>query len=221
MPQKGTFCFICYTDSMSRKKRKSFLERAEENVLEHIPEKYQKAIVGVYRFGFCMNIIGILGAIFAVLAIIGHFLLHLSLSTDALITSFVLLGVFFGIATLGAFYTKMKLNPPLAFGWAIIMGLICLVLAGFFGFILFATFAIDLTVVYGAWTLLIIQAIMAGLMVLPLIIFLNASYYLFFAHKKYAKWYASYAKRNHIDEEAKVVKKKSKKTTDEYSDEDL
>ena len=223
--QKGTFCLICYTVSMSRKKkRKSFLERAEENALEHIPEKYQKSVVGVYRLGFWMNIIGIIGAIFALFVIIGYFFLKVDLSSDTLITSTVLLAAFLGAATLGAYYTKMKLNPPLAFGWALFMGLICLVLAGFFGFILFATFAIDLTVVYGVATMLIIQSIMAALMVLPLIIFLNTFYYLFCAHKGYAEWYAGYAKRNHIGEEAKVVKKKKttkKKKSDDYSDDDL
>ena len=209
---------------MSRKKRrKSFLERAEDNILEHIPAKYQKSLVGVYRFGFFVNIIGIICAIITLFLIIGFFFIEKDASPDSLITRIVLFAAFFGIAVLGARYTKMKMAPNLAFGWAIFLGLTGLILSGFFGFVLFVSFAAHLDQVYGQAMMLMVQAILAGLMVLPLVIFLNAAYYLFFAHRGYLKWYADYAKRHHLGEEAKIVKKSStrKKKTEEYSDEDL
>ena len=192
-----------------KKRRKSFLERAEDNILEHIPDKYQKSVVGVYRFGFFVNIIGIICAIITLFLIISFFFIEKDASADTLIARIVFFAAFFGIAVLGARYTKMKMAPNLAFGWAIFLGLTSLVLAGFFGFVLFVSFATHLDQVYGQAMMLIVQSIFAGLMVLPLIIFLNAVYYLFFAHKGYLKWYADYAKRHHLGEEAKVVKKSS------------
>jgi hypothetical protein len=207
--------------SREKRKRKSFLERAEENVLEHIPEKYQKALVGVYRFGFCMNIVGIIGAIFSLFAIISYFISSAEHTFDNLIISIVIFTASLGIAFLGAFYTKMKLNPPLAFGWAIIAGLISLVLTGFFGFIVVASLLTNLGDVYGQETMIMIQSILLGLTLLPFVILINAIYYLFFAHKNYTKWYKNYAKRHHLGAEAKTTKKKVQKASDDYAEDDL
>lgn len=207
---------------MSReKKRKSFLERAEESVLEHIPKEYQKAVVGVYRLGFCLNIIGILCAIFALFAIISYFLSTTRHTSDDLVISIVIFVASFGAAALGALYTKMKLNPPLAFGWAIATGLISLILTGFFGFIIVASLFTNLSAVYGQGTMLVAQAVLLGLTLLPLIILLNAIYYLFFAHKNYTKWYEDYAKRHHLNEKAKIVKRKTPKSSDGFVEDDL
>ncbi|MCR5572367.1 MAG: hypothetical protein K6F57_01165, partial [Candidatus Saccharibacteria bacterium] len=124
-------------------------------------------------------------------------------------------------AFLGAFYTKMKLNPPLAFGWAIATGLVSLVLTGFFGFIVVASLLTDLGDVYGQETMIMIQSILLGLTLLPFIILINAFYYLFFTHKGYTKWYKDYAKRHHLGEEAEITKKKAKKAPDDYAEDDL
>ena len=211
---------------MSRKKkRKSFLQRAEETILEHVPGKYQKSIVGVYRLGFFMNIIGIIGIIFLLFSIFSIFYVKDSFTIDGLITRIVLLAIAFGLAVLGGRYTKMKMNPPLAFGWALFVGIVCLILTGFFGFILVASLMSTLSVVYGQVTILVIEAIMLGLMILPLAILVNIIYYLFFAHKGYTEWYADYAKRHRLCDEAVIVKKKtkakSKKESEDYCDEDL
>ena len=224
----GIFFHFCYTITIMgilRKKRKSFLERAEAVVLEHIPDKYQKSLVGVYRLGFFMNAVGIFGMILSLFSILGIFVAKDNFTTDGLIMRVVLLAIMTGLAILGGLYMKMKLNPPLAFGWAVFIGIICLILTGFFGFVLVAMFVNSLEEIYGPAMLCIVGVIMFLLTVLPLLILLNAIYYLFFAHKEYAKWYQYYAKRHHLGEEVKVVKKTSKKNNqklpDEYVDDGL
>ena len=227
-PLKGIFFLFCYTVtimSFLKKKRKSFLERTENIILEHVPEKYQKSLVGVYRLGFFMNIVGIFGMILLLFSILSIFMVKDSFTVDALITRIVMLVFSTGLAILGGLYMKIKLNPPLAFGWALFIGVICLILTGFFSFILVAMFANSLEEVYGATMLYIIGSIMLVLTVLPLLILVNVVYYLFFAHKGYVKWYKDYAKRHHLGEEATVVKKKTsrtkKTTTDDDFDDDL
>ena len=200
-----------------RKIKKSFLDRAENAILEHIPEKYQKAVVDVYRLGFSMNIIGIFGMILLLFSIISIFIVKDSFTIDGLIIRLVLLAATSGLAFLGGRYMKMKLNPPLAFGWALLVGIICLFLTVFFGFILIAMSITPLDAVYGAITLYIIGSIMLLLTTMPLIILVNTIKYLFFAHKRYEKWYKDYAKRHHLGEEVKVAKK-SKKENSEYDD---
>ena len=204
--------------------RKSFLERAENVVLEHIPEKYQKSVVGVYRLGFVMNLVGIFGMVLSLFSIFSIFLSKDSFTTSDLIGRIVLLAITTGLALLGGNYMKMKLNPPLAFGWAIFVGVISLILTGFFGFILVAIFTTPLEEVYGLAMLYIIGSFMLLFTFLPLLILINVIYYLFFAHKDYVKWYKDYAKRNHIGEEAVIVKKKtsrSKKAAEDNYDDDL
>ena len=189
--------------------------------MEHIPQKYQKAVVGVYRLGFCLNIIGILCAIFALFAIISYFFSTTRHTSDDFVISIVIFAASLGVAALGALYTKMKLNPPLAFGWAIATGLISLILTGFFGFIVVASLFTNLSAVYGQGTMLVVQAALLGLTLLPLIILLNAIYYLFFAHKNYAKWYKDYAKRHHLNEKTKIAKRKTPKSSDGFVEDDL
>ena len=202
-----------------RKQRKSFLERTEAVILEHVPEKYQKSLVGVYRLGFFMNAVGIFGMILSLFSILGIFVAKDNFTTDGLITCIVLLAIMTGLAILGGLYMKMKLDPPLAFGWAVF------ILTGFFGFVLVAMFVNSLEEIYGSVMLCIVGIIMFLFTVLPLLILLNAIYYLFFAHKEYVKWYQYYAKRHHLGEEVKVVKKTSKKNNqklpDEYVDDGL
>lgn len=205
---------------MSRyKQRKSLLERAEEGILEHIPDKYQKSVVGVYRFGYCLNIIGIMGAILSLFAAVSCCFLGEGFDATAFMTSLVLLAISFGAAVLGAQYLRMKMSPPSAFGWAVAISLIGFAAAGFLGFTLFAAAVTDLDSIYGQTMMFVIKAIVAVLMVLPLVIFLNAIYYLFFAHKGYVKWYADYAKRHHLEANTKATKKRS--SSNDYNDDDL
>ena len=111
------------------------------------------------------------------------------------------------------------MTPPLAFGWAIILGFISLILVGFFGLILVGSILTNLGVVYGTARIIIIQSLMAILTTFPLVILINAIYYLFCAHKGYTKWYKDYAKRHHlIIKSAKTTKKTSPVSDD---DEDI
>lgn len=223
-PLRGIFFLFCYTVTIMgllRKKRKSFLERTEDVILEHVPDKYQKSLVGVYRLGFFMNVVGIFGMILLLFSILSIFMVKDSFTTDGLITRIVLLAISTGLAILGGLYMKIKLNPPLAFGWALFIGVICLILTGFFGFILVTMFTKSLEEVYGLSMLYIIGSIMLVLTALPLLILVNVVYYLFFAHKGYVKWYKDYAKRHHLGEEATVVKKKTSRTKKTTADDDF
>ena len=117
---------------------------------------------------------------------------------------------------------RMKMNPPNAFGWALLIGLICLILVSFFGFSFIAILTADLAVVFGEAVIIVVEAVYLILVLLPLVILVNIIYYLLFAHKGYEKWYKDYAKRNHIGEETKTVKKsQNSHKSDEYTDDDL
>lgn len=202
-----------------RKRKKSLIDRAEDSALEHIPDKYQKSVVGVYRFGHHLNIIGVFGAIVAVFAAIGCCFLADKPDVNLLIVNLVLLAVMFGMSILGTRYLKFKMNPPSAFGWAIFIGIISLIVTGFFGLVLFASMLTDLAPFYGQATMAVIQFIYAALTLVSLVIAIDAIFYLFIAHKDYAKWYAGFAKRNHLGKEAQVIKKPTAPKED--CDEDL
>ncbi len=206
---------------MARKKRLTTLEKTEAAVLEHIPVKYQKSVIGVYRFGRVMNIVGILGMIFALISAFIIYSAQKSLDVNTIIGHVVFFALMLGLAVLGANYSKVKLNPPLIFGWAIIIGFISLILTIFFGVILYGILTTNLGAVYGELTIALVASVVCALFTITAVILLSAVYYLLFAHKGFMKWYKGYAKRNHIGEEAKLVKKKSKKKTEIYSDDDL
>lgn len=219
-PFAGAF-LLCYTiaNMSSKQRRKSLLERAEETALEHIPDKYQKSVVGVFRFGRHLSIIGIFGAIVALFAAFSCCFLIEQFDVNVFVTSLVLLVAMFGLSVLGARYLKFKMSPPSAFGWAIFVGIICFIATGFFGFILVASIIANLASIFGQATMAVIQFIYAVLAILPFILVLDAGYYLFFAHRGYMKWYAGYAKRNHIAKEARIVRKPT--VPEDDFDEDL
>lgn len=207
---------------MSRKKRKSCLERAESTILEHIPEKYQKSVAGVYRLGLTVNRIGIVIAIIVSLVLFSSFYVSKPFSSDTIITLIAILATALGLALLGGSYSRMRLNPPLAFGWALFLGIISLVIVVYFAIIIFALAVTPLNNVYGSGMVVSIGILAAALVVAPLLVLINSIYYLFFAHKGYLEWYKDYAKRHHLGEEAKVVKKTKKATkTDDCCDEDI
>ena len=221
MPQWGIFYF-CYTFTMSSSKRRSSLDRIEASVLEHIPERYKKAVVGVYRMGLSMGVVGIAGMVFGLLAIVSFFISKNSYSVNQLAVHAATFIASFGLAILGARYMRMKMNPPNAFGWALLRGLICLILVSFFGCSFVAILTADLAAVFGEAVIVAVEAVYLILVLLPLVILVNIIYYLLFAHKGYEKWYKDYAKRNHIGEEAKTVKKsQNSHKSDEYTDDDL
>ena len=207
---------------MSRKKRKSCLERAESTILEHIPEKYQKSVAGVYRLGLTVNRIGIVIAIIVSLVLFSSFYVSQPFSSDTIIALITILVAALGLALLGGGYSRMRLNPPLAFGWALFLGIISLVIVVYFAIIIFALAVTPLNNVYGSGMVVSIGILAVALVVAPLLVLINSIYYLFFAHKGYLEWYKDFAKRHHLGEEAKVVKKTKKATkTDDCCDEDI
>ena len=115
----------------------------------------------------------------------------------------------------------MRLSPPLAFGWAIIVGLTSLALASFFGFMTVASVLIHLDDVYSRASLLSIRAIFLGLTISPLVILFNATYYLFFAHKKYTEWHEGYAKRRILNKKTPTVIIETKKEPYDYGEDGL
>ena len=207
---------------MKRIKRRDLLERAEEAILEHIPKQYQKAITWVCRLGLSMSIVGFIGMTFGLLASITFFTSKNTYPIESLITHISVFFISLGIVILGIRYMKLKMRPPNAFGWALLIGLICLVLTGFFGFAAIAVLMADMAEIFGEATIIAVGIVYLTLMLLSLFVLVNAIYYVFFAHKGYEKWYKDYAKRNHIGEEAKLVKKsQNSHKSDEYTDDDL
>jgi len=201
----GILLFFCYTlfIMFHKKQRWNFLDRAEDAVLEHIPPRYQKSVVGAYRLGFFVKIIGTICAIFTSFLIVCFFAIESAPPINALIACVVALLIFFGMMALGAYYTRLKISPSSALGWALILGSLSLILAGFFGFILIATFIAHLGRVYGSLMMATIRLVLAIITLLSLIIFINAASYIVFARKGHQKWYEDYSRRHHLGEASK------------------
>ena len=202
---------------MKRIKRKGLLERAEEAILEHIPKQHQKAIIGACRLGLSMSIVGFIGMTFGLFASITFFTSKNTYPIESLIAHISVFFISLGIVILGIRYMKLKMRPPNAFGWALLAGLICLVLTGFFGFATIAVLTADMTEIFGEATIIAVGIVYLALTLLSLFVLVNAVYYLFFAHKGYEKWHKDYAKRHHLDEEVEVAKK-PKNNNSEYDD---
>ena len=207
---------------MFSKRRASPLGRIEASILEHVPAKYQNSVIGVYRMGMSMWRTGIIGMVLWLFAAVSFFLSKNQYPIEQLITYISLLMVSFGLAFLGARYSRMKMTPPNALGWALLVGIICLIFTGFFGFAFIALLLTDMAAIFGEATIVVAEAIYFVLTILPLVILVNIIYYLFFARRGYEKWYKDYARRHHLGEEARTVKKSAPKQTDgEYVDDDL
>ena len=221
VPLTGAFLFLLYYRHMGDKKqRRSFIDRAEESALEHIPEKYQKSVVGVYRFGRHLNIIGIIGSIFAAFAVLSCLFLADRLDINALIASLIVLATTFGMSVLGTRYRRYKMAPPSAFGWAIFVGVVCFVITGFCGLITIASIITNLASIYGPAMMVIILCFYAAIAIMSLIIAIDAAYYLFIAHKKYLEWHAGYSRRNHLIKKTAATKKSASASDDsgDYDD---